>query len=290
MRSSTAALLALVLSLPGVAAAIEVGKPAFVVRDVPLQTEFGAVPLTAGSVVQVRAVDGTSAKVYVAGRRGALSSEDLATKDEALALFSKRIADEPQNAAAWRARGKVRFSSGEHPQAQADFDESLKLEPNSEALTLRGFSWKRSGNKEKAMADINEALRLDPKNALAWRVRGATFAGLAEYDKALADYSKSIEVDPHNPESLHHRVVMLSACKDDKIRDGKQAVKDATHACEVSGWDDALFLAGLAMAYAELGDFDSAIKWQTKVVEKMPIAKANLELYREHKPFRMTWR
>jgi tetratricopeptide (TPR) repeat protein len=122
----------------------------------------------------------------------------------------------------------------------------------------------------------------------------ATWAGKADYAKALAEYSESIRLDPENPESLHHRVVMLSACKDDAIRDGKQAVIDATKACEVSGWKDSLFLVGLAMASAEVGDFDAAVKWQTKAMELSPDRTQSmqpmLELFRQHKPYRATWR
>jgi hypothetical protein len=59
-------------------------------------------------------------------------------------------------------------------------------------------------------------------------------------------------------------------------------------------WQNSLFLSGLAMAYAESGDFDSALKWQQKALElsSSPPASmlSNLEIYKQHKPFRMTWR
>jgi hypothetical protein len=107
--------------------------------------------------------------------------------------------------------------------------------------------------------------------------------------------SESIRLDPENPESLLHRVVMLSACTDALIRDGRQAVEDATKSCELTEWKVPLFLNGLAMAYAESGDFESAIKWQTKAIELSPkdqarTVQARLEQYRRHQPFRTTWR
>ena len=87
---------------------------------------------------------------------------------------------------------------------------------------------------------------------------------------------------------------MLSACKDDQIRDGKQAVIDATKACEVSEWSTPLYLTGLAFARAETGDFDAAIKWQQKAMDLSPRPtanqQANLELFRQRKPYRATWR
>ena len=50
----------------------------------------------------------------------------------------------------------------------------------------------------------------------------------------------------------------------------------------------------LAAAYAEIGDFASAIKWQTKALELETDAKnkeeymARLKLYRQKKPYRDT--
>ena len=81
---------------------------------------------------------------------------------------------------------------------------------------------------------------------------------------------------------------------DDQYRNGKLAIEDATKACELSEWKHALYISGLALANAESGDFDSAIKWELKAIElsSTPVAsrQANLELFRQHKPFRMTWR
>ena len=62
----------------------------------------------------------------------------------------------------------------------------------------------------------------------------------------------------------------------------------------MSEWQNPLYLSGLAMAHAESGDFDSALKWQQKAIEVSGSSSGylitNLELYKQHKPFRMTWR
>ena len=230
-----------------------------------------------------------------AGKVGWVDPSAVIRGTDAEAYFTGLIGKNPQDAVALRGRGKLRFERGDHDRAIADLDRSLELAPDSEALTIRGFAWKRKGDKDKAMADLDQAIKLNPREALAWRVRGATWAGKADYPKALADYTESLRIDPENPESLHHRAVMNSVCTDARYRDGKQAVEDATKACELTEWINPLFLNGLASAYAEKGEFDSAIKWQTKAMEMFPrdqtkTMQARLEQLRQGKPFRMTWR
>jgi tetratricopeptide (TPR) repeat protein len=250
--------------------------------------------LTPGTTLTVRAVEGNRLKVET-NKVGWVDPSALVRGADAVAHFTRIIEGSPNDVVALRARGKVRFEKGDHDRAIADLDRSLKLAPNSEALTIRGFAWKRKGDKDRAMADFNRAIELNPKEALAWRVRGATWAGKADYQKALADYTESVRIDPENPESLLHRAVMLSVCTDARYRNGKQAVEDATRACELTEWKTPLFLNGLASAYAEKGDFDSAIKWQAKAMELSPkdqarTMQARLEQLRQGKPFRMTWR
>ena len=57
---------------------------------------------------------------------------------------------------------------------------------------------------------------------------------------------------------------ILTKCPDERIRDGKRAVESATKACELSGWKEPISLETLAAACALSGDFESAVKWQTK--------------------------
>jgi len=86
---------------------------------------------------------------------------------------------------------------------------------------------------------------------------------------------------------------LLATCPDDKIRDAKRAVEYATTACERTVWKDPLHLDILASAYAEAGQFEEAVRYQTRAlddptlnVDHRPAATQRLQLYLQKKPFR----
>lgn len=268
------------------AIAYEPGEKVVLIKPIEMKTITGStVALTPGTTLTVQAVEADRLKVAV-GRVGWVEPAAVISAGKADDHFSDLISNNPQDAAALLARGRIRFDKGDRDRAIADLDQGLKLMPDSEALAIRGFAWKRKGDKEKAMSNFDEAIKLDPKNALAWRVRGATWASKGDYKQAIEQYSESIRLDPENPDSLHHRAVMLAANPVDELRNGKQAVSDATKACEISEWKAPLYINGLIMALAEAGDFDSAIQWHTKI--NGPADR--LDQLKQKKPFRSSWK
>jgi tetratricopeptide (TPR) repeat protein len=288
-------LLAVILAHPA-AAPVAVDDWVAIMRPVELRTPSGkAVKLSPGTPARVLAVEDPHLFVSL-GKIGRVDRTAVLPLAEGLAQWEAAILKSPADATARFARGRILSHQLEYDKAIADFDEGLRVVPDdSDALTLRGFAWKAKGDKDHAMADLTRAIQLDPTNALAWRVRGASWAAKADYAKALADYDESIRVDPENPDSLNHRVVMLSACKDPAIRNGKQAVADATRACELTEWRIASYIANLGIAYAEAGDFAAAIKWHKRAMElstpdRAKAMEGRLEEYRQHQPFRMTWK
>ena len=65
------------------------------------------------------------------------------------------------------------------------------------------------------------------------------------------------------------------------VRNGKEAVKWAQKTCEKDGWVTAAYIDTLAAAHAELGEWDSAIAFQRKAIEKLKpeeaVSKTQLE-------------
>jgi hypothetical protein len=85
---------------------------------------------------------------------------------------------------------------------------------------------------------------------------------------------------------------LLATCPDEKCRDGKKAVESALRACELTNWEVAGIIDTIAAAYAEAGDFDRAVKYQSMALEDTDYqeehgegGRKKLELYTERKRY-----
>jgi tetratricopeptide (TPR) repeat protein len=214
--------------------------------------------------------------------------------DKAIADFSAAIRLDPKLALAYLNRGSVWREKDDLDRAIADFDEAVRLEPTlGHARFARGEAWHAKAEHDKAIADFDEAIRLDPKNELAFFVRSEAWRQKGDFDNALADCDAAIRLDPKEALGYDARAWIRAACYDAKYRDGRQAVEDATRACELSDWKSPRSLGTLAAACAEAGDFAAAVKWQEKSLElsrddaDREKGRTRLDLYRSNKPYRM---
>ena len=215
---------------------------------------------------------------------------DMKELNRAITDFDEAIRLEPQDAFNYVERGMTRRDMKEFDRAIADFDEAIRIDPRGiVAYAYRGKARYSKGDFDEAIADFNEAIRLDPE---AVRLdRGWAWFCKRQYGKAIADFNEAIRLTPEIPDGYGARAWVWATCPDEQYRDGKKAVASATKACELTDWKEPSHLDTLAAAYAEAGEFDSAVKWQSKANELFQDAEAKkdgetrLNLYREKKPY-----
>jgi tetratricopeptide (TPR) repeat protein len=174
-------------------------------------------------------------------------------------------------------------------------DEAVRRNPNSaEVYRRRASAWFNRGRFDRACADLDEAIRLDPTNSGCFDDRGFAYhMDKRQEAKALADYDQATNLDPANHHAINNRAYLLATTKIDEFRNGRKALEDATTACELTNWSEPGYLDTLAAAYAEISEFEHAIKWQMKALEFPRFVKEwgsnaskQLNLYRKRMPYR----
>ena len=184
--------------------------------------------------------------------------------DKAISDFNEAIRLDPDNPFTFGSRGFAWFRKREYDKAVADFTEEIRLDPTSAiAIRSRGVALSELRKYDEAIADLTEGLRLEPEDAPAYLCRGGIWSHKRQYGEAIADFSDAIRIEPASPDAYRACAWIWATCPDKDYRDGKKAVESATKACELTAWKVAIDLATLAAACAEVGDFASAVKWQT---------------------------
>src|SRR5208282_3244510 len=168
---------------------------------IPLQTNQPPVP------VQMGGANG------LAQDRRYCDGMDGATPDQRIAGCTAVIqaaTDPPQiMSAAFNLRGAGYAAKAQHDRAVADFDQSLRIQPNNvSALFNRCTSRNALAQYQQALSDCNEAIRLLPQNADFIGMRGFVYQRMNQLDRAVADYDAALRIDPNRPYTLYARGVI----------------------------------------------------------------------------------
>jgi len=250
--------------------------------------------------------------------------------DQAISYYTMAIRLNPNFARTYYDRAIAYSLKGDHNAAIRDNTEAIRRQdPTMEAdfYFNRAVSYHAIGSTDKAMADFNEAIRLAPKDLRTYCGRASTFEDMGELNKASADYDqatrynateasdyvirgtahfskgnyraaasdfeKATRLSPRDYDALLSLAWFQATCPEDSLRNATEALEKAKRACELSRWQHSDALDALAAAYAEIGNFDDAVKYQTQAINMKGVYAFNrkkmqerLELYRQHKPYR----
>jgi tetratricopeptide (TPR) repeat protein len=224
--------------------------------------------------------------------------------------------------------GTVLYRKRQFDAAITSFHDAIRLDPNSPRPHIGlGSALRQKGDIAGAIAAHEEAIRLDPKFGQAYNDLGVIHDQVKhDHDAAIARYREAIRLEPTKSGyhsnlgiALSHKrdaagalaslregvrlgpsdasalnnLAWLLATGPDGVRDGKQAVELATRACELTNWKNLSWIDTLAVACAEVGDFDRAIEYQKKALTDPELEKSHgadirerLQLFAQRKPYR----
>lgn len=189
------------------------------------------------------------------------------------------------------------FNGGEYIYALEELDNALHHAPNPGTAALahiyKGRAFDGLKNYAKAREEFDAAFRIAPESGLSYAAAGIATFQASQFRDALEFFQRGMKIAPHHDLLLNDFAWFRATCPDAAYRNGPEAVRLATEACERAHWKDAVLIDTLAAAQAEAGDFAAAAATQQRALSDKDAqrldrsaAEQRLNLYARHQPYR----
>ncbi|MEU6864640.1 tetratricopeptide repeat protein [Streptomyces sp. NPDC046876] len=157
----------------------------------------------------------TRATLDTAGRALALTlrGRDHRTAErypQALADYEQALALDPELERAHFGRGRTHELMERFEDAVADYSRAIALDPDVWSLVCRGYCHHELDRYQEALADFDRAIELAPDSYEAFMRRGVLHRSTARFDKALADLDRALEIEPDSAWALANRGWVLT--------------------------------------------------------------------------------
>jgi serine/threonine-protein kinase len=213
---------------------------------------------------------------------------------DAAAAFKKAAELDPGYAAPYWNLGHVTLLQGDVGAAAAAYRKASDREDATSGFwRLGGLLREDLKRLPGAVTALKGAIQLDPRDLVVRYFLGEILQEQGRYGEAERAYREAIQAQPAFVPACDALARLLATCPDENVRDGKRSVEYATTACERIAWKDPHCLDTLAAAYAAAGQFEEAVRYQTRALDDPEFrdnlrtaAKERLALYLQKKPFR----
>jgi tetratricopeptide (TPR) repeat protein len=187
--------------------------------------------------------------------------------EEALA-DTDAVLEKQQVVAAHRLRGEILAQLNRLDEAIAEMQQLTKSVPNQPELKIQlALYYLINKQPKEAISEYDDVLLLNPENFLALRSRGDAYLNIGKHKEAIDDFEAALKLEPEDTTILNNLAWVLATSPEAEVRNGKRAVELATKACELTEYKLPHILSTLAAAFAESGNFDTAIEWSQKAVD-----------------------
>lgn len=267
--------------------------------DVRIRKNVGDDAFTTASTVHYHVVrdQGDWLKVEDFGDGEWLSKTDAVVLDEAVGYFNGQIEKSPKDDRAYAMRATAWRLNGDLVRAVRDLSEAIRLNPDQPSWRQhRALVYEKQNEFAEAIDDYCHALRMvEEKNSAAAAVIAYQIAVLLQqtrqYKAASLSFDDALRHNADLLEACNRHAWLLATCPVAAVRDGNKAVALARKACARSDWKNPASIDTLAAAYAEAGEFEQAVRYQTMALELAgsdadDSFRQRLRLYRERRPYR----
>lgn len=191
--------------------------------------------------------------------------------------------------------GQIALDQNKYQEAALVYEKSVSFFPSQSALIGLGRALNQQGKSKQAVQALKRANAIRP-HAETYNRLGVIFQNQAEYLAAKQAFQNSLRTNPRFLPAANNLAWLMATCPQPQVRDGKQAVLIAEKLAQSTKHQRPDILDTLAAAYAENGDFSSAIDTAERAMavanqhKLTPLAErisARLQLFRRNEPFRI---
>jgi tetratricopeptide (TPR) repeat protein len=152
---------------------------------------------------------------------------------------------------------------------------------------------------DEAMNELSAAARLDASDARPHFLMGQLLLQQGHDAEAVPHLRDALKLAPEDGQMLIFTASVLAADEDPRVRDGAEAHTLASKTVQLTGGQQPAALDALAMACAEIGQFDEAVQLQQQAIKLIEVTgqkddaavmEKRLKLYQEHQPWRASFK
>jgi tetratricopeptide (TPR) repeat protein len=188
--------------------------------------------------------------------------------EEALKHFVEAIRIKPRNPQAYNNLGNVLDDLGRSDEALAAYEQALKLRPNTVLVHNNlGVVLAKLGRYDEARTNFLCAMNLKPRDAQAYYLMGTLYLRMGDARAAVNAFETALQTNPEHLKALAYLARLFAASDDPSIRNAPQAVAFSEKAVALTARAQPALLDTAAMAYAEAGRFDDALKTEQAAVD-----------------------
>ncbi len=215
--------------------------------------------------------------------------------EEAMEHSQKAIQINPNDSEALNNLGAALAATGRFDEAIENYYRAIQIKPDFfKALNNLGLALVAQGRFDEAIENFHKAIQINPNHPNAFLNLGIALAQSGRTKEAAAQFREALKLNPELAVAMNNLAWILATSAEGELRDGAEAVRLAERACELTHYDEPLFIGTLATAYAEAGRFPEAVATAEKAEQLATRAgltavaaktRQLLELYRAGKPY-----
>lgn len=216
--------------------------------------------------------------------------------NEAIACFQKAVQLVPSDATFFANLARLLVESGRNREAMDLYSQRVKFVPSDSAAhyQLGGLLFAQ-GRLDEALHHYQEAVRLAPQFVEARFGLAEILVRQVRTAEAMEHWREILKVQPDAVQVLANLAWALATDRNDKLRNGVEAVAFAERAYALAGTNNPPYVDLLAATYAEAGRFAEAVKTEEQAVllanasgqkDLAGLYRSRLNLYQAGRPVR----